>query len=416
MGITYKNKIPYLEEQNLVEITNLIETPFYVYSQKNIIDTFLKLKKELNKDIYFSIKANSNQAIISLLNSLGAGTDVVSQEEMQRAILAGVSPEMIIFEGVGKSNSSIENAIHYNIRQINVESIEELQLVDSIAHTLNKKPRIGLRVNPDIDAKILYKISTGQKTDKFGIDFNQLQETCEILKSLKNINFSGLSCHIGSQIFEIKIFEQIFTKMKQAVKIFQSNNLSIDHLDLGGGFGIPYENKQSHLDINKLSTLIDSIYPNPPFKISFEPGRYLIAQAGYLITKILTKKQNGGINFLITDAGMQTFLRPAMYHASHKILPFNHIGKETTYTIAGRICESSDIIIKDIKLPSQTKDNFLIICDVGAYGSVMSSNYNSKCLPTEILVNKNEYAIIRNQENIEEIIKRDKHPKWKKIS
>ena len=152
MGLTFKNKIPYLEEQNLVEITNLIETPFYVYSQKNIIDTFLKLKKELNKDIYFSIKANSNQAIIALLNSLGAGTDVVSQEEMQRAILAGVSPEMIIFEGVGKSNSSIENAINYNIRQINVESIEELKIVDSIARTLNKKPRIGLRVNPDIDA------------------------------------------------------------------------------------------------------------------------------------------------------------------------------------------------------------------------------------------------------------------------
>ena len=142
----------------------------------------------------------------------------------------------------------------------------------------------------------------------------------------------------------------------------------------------------------------------------------MIAQAGYLITKILTKKQNGGINFLITDAGMQTFLRPAMYNASHKILPFNNIGKETKYTIAGPICESSDIIIKDIKLPSQTKDNFLIICDVGAYGSVMSSNYNSKCLPTEILVNKNEYAIIRNPENIEEIIKRDKFPNWKKIS
>jgi len=414
MGITYKNEIPYIEGQNLVDLTESIQTPFYVYSQKRIVDTFIDLKKKLNKDIYYAIKANSNQAIIALLNSLGAGADVVSKEEMQRALAAGVASDRIIFEGVGKSKSEITDAINHNIKQINIESIEELRLIDAIANTLNKKPRIGLRVNPDINANTLDKISTGQKTDKFGIDFDQLQNLCEILKSLKNINFEGLSCHIGSQIFNLNIFEMIFKTMKNAVQIFQSNNLPINHLDLGGGFGIPYDNKQSHLDINKLSTLIDSIYPNPPFKISFEPGRYLIAQAGYLITKILTKKQNGGINFLITDAGMQTFLRPAMYHASHKILPFNNIGKETTYTIAGPICESSDIIIKDIKLPSQTKDNFLIICDVGAYGSVMSSNYNSKCLPTEILVNQNEYAIIRNAENIEEIIKRDKLPDWKK--
>ena len=152
------------------------------------------------------------------------------------------------------------------------------------------------------------------------------------------------------------------------------------------------------------------------FKISFEPGRYLIARAGYLITKILVTKQNGNVNFLITDAGMQTLLRPAMYNASHRILPFNQRGGEVTYTIAGPICESSDILIKDVKLPFQVKDNFLIICDVGAYGSVMASNYNSKCLPTEVMVNQNQYAIIRNQESIEDIIQRDKLPQWKKIN
>ena len=416
MSITYRNEIPYLEEQNLVELTNSMQTPFYVYSQKNISDTFLRLKKSLNKDIYFAIKANSNQAIIALLNSLGAGADVVSHEEMQRALTAGVPPERIVFEGVGKSKSDISSAIDNNIRQINVESIEELQLVNTIADSLNKKPRVGLRVNPDINAETLDKIATGKKTDKFGIDFDQLYGACEILKSLKNIKFAGLSCHIGSQILQINIFERIFKKMKQAVKIFQSNNLPIDHLDLGGGFGIAYNNTQNQLDINKLAMLIDDTYPNPSFKISCEPGRYLVASAGYLITKILTRKKNSNINFLITDAGMQTLLRPAMYNASHRIIPFNQKGNETTYTIAGPICESSDILAKDIKLPAQTKDNYLIICDVGAYGSVMASNYNSKCLPAEVLVNQNKYAVIRHQEIIEDVINRDKLPDWLKIT
>ena len=412
MSIAFRNDIPYLEEQNLVELSNSIQTPFYVYSHKKINDTFLELNKLLNKDIYFAIKANSNQAIIAILNSLGAGADVVSLEEMQRALTAGVSPEKIIFEGVGKSNTDIENAIHNNIRQINVESIEELKLVDNIANSLNKKPRIGLRVNPNINAETIDKVSTGRKTDKFGIDFEQLNETCHVLKLLKNIKFMGLSCHIGSQIFQINIFEQVFNKMKQAIEIFQSNNLSIDHLDLGGGFGIAYDNTQNQFDINKLATLIDDIFPDPSFKISFEPGRYLVANAGYLVTKILTCKQNGGINFLITDAGMHTLLRPAMYNAFHKIIPFNQKGRETTYTIAGPICESSDVLVKDIMLPTQKKDNLLIICDVGAYGAVMASNYNSKCLPAEVLVNQTKYAIIRHQENIETLISRDKLPDW----
>jgi diaminopimelate decarboxylase len=200
--------------------------------------------------------------------------------------------------------------------------------------------------------------------------------------------------------------------MKQAIEIFQSNNLSIDHLDLGGGFGIAYDNTQNQFDINKLATLIDDTFPDPSFKISFEPGRYLVANAGYLVTKILICKQNGGINFLITDAGMHTLLRPAMYNAFHKIIPFNQKGRETTYTIAGPICESSDVLVKDIMLPTQKKDNLLIICDVGAYGAVMASNYNSKCLPAEVLVNQTKYAIIRHQENIETLISRDKLPDW----
>ena len=412
MGIIYKNNDPYIEEQNLVELTNSIPTPFYAYSQKKINDSVLELKKNLNKDIYFSIKANSNQAIIKLINSLGVGFDVVSIEEMERALYANVSPKKIIFEGVGKSEKDIAYAINKDIKQINVESIEELQLVNNISKKINKKPYVGLRINPDIHSKSLDKISTGRKNDKFGIDFNQLNVACEILKTLNDINFIGLSCHIGSQIFQIDIFKKIFEKMKEAIEIFESNNFKINYLNLGGGFGISYENDSLQLNITELANLINKMFPNPSYEISFEPGRFIVARAGFIVTKILTKKQNGGVNFLITDAGMQTLIRPAMYNTFHKILPFNTKGENITYTIGGPICESSDILAKKIILPKQRKDNFLIICDVGAYGSVMSSNYNSKCLPAEILINKNQYSIIRNHESINSLIERDIIPNW----
>lgn len=412
MYLIFNKNIPYIEEQNLLELTDLIPTPFYVYSQKNIVDTFYNLQSALNKNIYFSIKANSNQAIIKLLYSIGAGVDVVSREELQRALQVNVSPSKIIFEGVGKSKDDIEFAIKKNIRQINIESIEELKLIENIAINLNVTPSIGIRINPDINTKTIEKISTGKKTDKFGIDFEQLPLVCKLIKQSKNLNFIGISCHIGSQIFKLKIFEQIFDKMKKAINIFVSYNLSIKHLDLGGGFGISYNDDQDDLDLSKLRGLIEKKFPNPNFDISFEPGRYLVARSGFLITKILTVKQNASINYLITDAGMQTFLRPAMYNSYHNIIALNKKGKEKKYTVAGPICESSDILAKDIKLPEQKKDSLLIVCDVGAYGAVMASNYNSKCLPAEVLVNNNKYKIIRETQNIESLINKDIIPEW----
>ena len=291
MVLTFKNEIPCIEDQSCIELVRSIQTPFYVYSQKSISDTYTQLKKNLKKDIFFAVKANSNQAIITLLDSLGAGMDVVSLEEMQRVLKAGVKPNKIIFEGVGKSKLDIVSAIQNNIKQINIESIEELLMVNSIANSLNKKTNIGLRLNPDIDSQTINKISTGRKTDKFGIDFIQLQQACELIKTLENIKFNGLSCHIGSQIFEINIFKKTFLKMKQAIEILQSNNLKIDQLDLGGGFGISWDNNQTNLNINELANLVEEIYSDFQVNISFEPGRYLVANGGFLITKILTTKK-----------------------------------------------------------------------------------------------------------------------------
>ena len=412
MSIIFNNNIPFLEEQNVLEIIEKIPTPFYLYSQKKIVDSYTNLKSALKKNIFYSVKANSNQAIISLIKSLDAGIDVVSMEELHRALKAYVNPEKIIFEGVGKSKEGLEYAIDKNIRQINVESIQEIELIENISSNINKIPSIGLRVNPNINSESISKISTGNKNDKFGIDFEQLDHAFKLISKSKNINFVGLSCHVGSQIFKLEVFDSIFRKMKDAIKIMKNHNLYIKHLDLGGGFGFDYHDEKSKLDLKSLALLIETHFPKPDFEISFEPGRYIVAESGLLITKILTVKKNADINYLITDAGMQTFIRPALYNAYHRIINLNKNDGEKIYTIAGPICESSDILAQNIKLPEQHVNDFLAICDVGAYGSVMASNYNSKCLPAEILVNKNKFKVIRNLQTIENLIDQDIIPEW----
>ena len=412
MIILFKNEKPFIEGVCLDELTTTMETPFYVYSQKSITDAYEKLKKSINAKIFFSVKANSNQAIISLMKSLGAGADVVSAGELERALSAGISPNKIIFEGVGKSMNDIEYAVHSNIRQINIESMEELNMINAIGQTLNKKIFIGARLNPDIDSQSHDKISTGRKTDKFGITFNLLPNLCSEIRKLKQIQLNGISCHIGSQIHNIKIFEKVFRKMKKATEIIKDNNLSIDNLDLGGGFGVVY-NEEEELNLKELSSLVNSIFKDTPYDISFEPGRYLVANSGVLITKILTTKTNESENFLITDAGMQTLLRPAIYNAFHNIIALtNNSNDKIEYTVAGPICESSDILAKKIILSQQQTDNYLAICDTGAYGAVMSSNYNTKGLPAEILVSSDNFSIIRNHEKVSDIIARDIIPYW----
>ena len=233
------------------------------------------------------------------------------------------------------------------------------------------------------------------------------------LSSYQNIKIIGISCHIGSQLKDLKIFENVFSTMKKIADKFIANNIKLKHVDLGGGFGVNYESDSNNLDIHSIGKLVKKIFDQKSYKISFEPGRYIVAKSGIIITKILTLKKNGGINFVITDAGMQTFIRPAMYDAIHRIEALNNQEKEKiNYTIAGPICESSDIISKNIQLPKQKVNNYLLIHDVGAYGAVMASNYNSRGIPAEILVNKDNFCIIHQEEKISDIIKRDKIPNW----
>ncbi len=402
-----------MEGVSLQDIAKTQATPFYVYSQSKIINNFQQLERVFGSEIFYAVKANSNQAIIKLMSNLGAGADVVSLGELERAIMAGVEPKKIIFEGVGKTKTDIAFAIEKNIRMINIESIDELQRVNAVALNQNKKVDIGIRLNPNIDGQTLDKISTGKKTDKFGIDTEKLNEIFQAIEIAENINLIGISCHVGSQIFNINVFSEIFQKMKTNAKIFSEKGYNITHVDLGGGLGVNYHKDQEILNLEMIKKEIDKYYNDAPYKLSFEPGRYLVANAGILVTSVITIKNNGGINYLITDAGMNSLIRPALYKGYHEIEPVNRDNEKLiNYTVAGPICESSDIFEKNVNMPAQQVGNLIIIKDTGAYGKVMSSNYNTRGFPAEILINKNDFFVIHQPLSTKELIDQDNIPEW----
>ena len=411
--LTYKNNDPYIEDTPLYDLVKVCETPFYVYSQERIINQVNKTKEILGNNIFYSIKSNSNQAILKLMNSLDIGADVVSVGELKRALEAGFDPNKIIFEGVGKSEQDLLFAIHKNIRLINTESLEEIKLLNNLANEKNRTVDIGVRLNPNIDGETLSKISTGKKTDKFGIELNNIDKIIELVKSCKSLNLIGISCHIGSQISKIDAYKNTFHQMKMAADKFIESGINIKNVDLGGGFYVKYEDSDPNFNIKMVKEELNNCFAQSNYELSFEPGRYLIASAGVIVTSILTIKNNGGINYLIVDAGMNTLIRPAMYGSHHEIVAINTSSKDfLDYSIAGPICESSDIFSKNLNLPKQSIGNLLVIKDTGAYGKVMSSNYNSRTLPSEILINKDKFAIIYCAEKIEKMIEADILPSW----
>ncbi len=411
--LNYKNNDPYIEGTSLHDLVQVCETPFYVYSQEKIINQVNKTKKILDKNIFYSIKSNSNQAILKLMNSLDIGADVVSVGELKRALEAGFDPNKIIFEGVGKSEQDLLYAMHKNIRLINTESLEEIKILDSLATEKNKVVDIGVRLNPDIDGETLSKISTGKKTDKFGIEIDKIDKIIELIKTCKSLNLVGISCHVGSQISKIEAYKNTFNQMKIAADKFIESGVNIKHVDLGGGFHVKYKDSDPDFNIEMVKKELNNCFTQTKYELSFEPGRYLIAEAGITVTSIITIKNNGGINYLIVDAGMNTLIRPAMYGAHHEILAININSEEfIDYTIAGPICESSDIFSRNIKLAKQKIGDLLVIKNTGAYGKVMSSNYNSRPLPSEILVNKDKYAIVFSPEKVEKTIEADILPSW----
>ncbi len=402
----YKKGRFYIENVSAEKIAKKFGTPSYVYSydkiKKNIYN-FKKNFKTINSLICFSVKSNSNLKILSLINKFGLGADVVSKGELIRALKAKIKPEKIVFSGVGKTIDELKFAISKKILLINVESENEIIEIEKIAKKNNKKINIGIRLNPDTDAKTLKKISTGKKENKFGLTGQKFLELLKKYKSSKFINIICLSTHIGSQITSHVPYKNMLNVIN---KIIQQSKYKFKYIDLGGGMGIQYENNLNNLDYSKYNQLIISFLKKNNSKIIFEPGRAIVGNAGYLISKITYIKQTNLKNFVILDSAMNDLIRPALYGAKHRIMPSKLNRKKISkkHEFVGPICETTDKFLTVDKYQKINQRDIIIICDVGAYGMVLSSNYNLRPKPAEILVNKASTKIITKRQKLNNII------------
>ncbi len=406
MSLIYKGQNLYIDNTTIKSIAKKNITPFYVYSYKQMRDnykTFSNYFKKVGPLICFSVKSNSNVSLISELGRLGSGADVVSEGELIKALKAKIKPSKIVFSGVGKTENELKFAIKKRVLLINIESESEARLIDKISRKMRRTTSIGIRINPGVDANTLSKISTGKIDSKFGLPKSNFLNFCRNFKKFKNLKIKAVSVHIGSQITSVGPFRKTLNVL---YKIIKSSPINFEYIDLGGGFGIPYQRKEKKIDIGTYSKLVNKFKKRLNCKIIFEPGRFIIGNAGTLVSRIVFIKKNINKNFVILDAGMNDFMRPALYNAKHNIIPVLKLKKKINGNVefVGPICESTDTFIKYRNYPLLNENNLVAITNVGAYGSSLSSNYNTRPLASEILVKKGKIKIIRRRQNISEII------------
>ena len=405
--INYRGNKLSVENKYVLKIAKNNQTPFYLYSAKAIKDNFeqfCRVFKKINPLICFSVKSNSNPKILRILKGLGAGADVVSGGELLKVLNAGISPKKIVFSGVGKSTDELKMAIKRKILLINAESYSEIALINKLSKSSKRKTSIGLRLNPDIDAKTLGKISTGRAEDKFGLSRKKFIEVCKNLKEFKHIELNSLSVHIGSQILTDVPFKKT---LKVIEEIIRKTKIHFKFIDLGGGFGISYSSKEKRIKLNNYSNLVNKFKKKYNCNIIFEPGRAIIGNTGILVSKIQYIKNSISKSFVIIDAGMNDFMRPALYGAYHSIVPLIKSKGQSMKNLefVGPICETSCKFSSYKKYYRIKEEDYVAILDVGAYGSVLSSNYNTKPLPAEILIDNNHVKMIRKRQTLSEIIK-----------
>ena len=405
-NLRYVGKNLFIEKLSIKNILKKQKTPFYIYSENQIITNFLKFKntfKKTNPLICFAAKSNSNLNILRVLGGLGAGADVVSGGELLKALKAGIKAKKIVFSGVGKTEEELKIAINKNILLINCESESEAKLVNNLAKKLRKKVSIGFRLNPNVDAKTHKNISTGKAENKFGLSIKSFKIFLKTMYSLKNIKLDALSVHIGSQILNDAPFRKTLSVMSKLIKELR---LNLNYVDLGGGFGINYTNKERPINLNKYSKLVESFSKKLNCKIIFEPGRSIIGNTGLLISKVQFIKKGANKNFIILDAGMNDFMRPALYDAFHQIIPVskNSAKSKGKIEFVGPICESTCKFGIYKNYQKINENDFIAITNVGAYGSSLSSNYNTRPLIAEILINKNKLRNIRKKQNLLKLI------------
>lgn len=362
-----------------------VKTPFYFYDMGLLQKTLFAIKDAAdlyNFHLHYAVKANANERILQVIKNSGLGADCVSGNEIQTALNNGFSPRQIVFAGVGKTDEEIELAINSNIFSINCESVQELEVINSIAGELNKTVRIALRINPNVDALTHSKITTGLKFNKFGISLNDVNFIIKNINTYENLIIEGLHFHIGSQITNLDVYKNLCKVVNDTFSYFNSEDVKIKHINLGGGLGIDYQNPESQIPDFKSYFEIFKNHLNVPEDVDlhFEPGRSIVGQCGYLISKILYSKTEENNNTLIIDAGFTELLRPALYNANHKIVNLNSKNNPEIYDIAGPICETSDYFGRAVELPLSKRGDLIGIYSTGAYGEVMASQYNLRSL------------------------------------
>ena len=406
MNLNYKSQNLFIDNTSIKSIAKNNITPFYVYSYKKIrnnFEIFSDYFKRVNPLICFSIKSNSNISLISELGRLGSGADVVSEGELLKALKAKIKPNKIVFSGVGKTESEVKLAIKKRLLLINIESESEARLIDKISRKMNRVTPIGIRINPGVDANTHSKISTGRMNSKFGLPKSNFLRFCKNARKFKNLKIKAISVHIGSQITSVGPYKKTLNIL---YKMIRSSKINFEYVDLGGGFGIPYQNKEKKINIRNYSRLVKKFQKKLNCKIIFEPGRFIVGNAGTLISKIVFIKKNGKKCFVIIDAGMNDFMRPALYNARHNIVPVSKSKKRINGNIefVGPICESTDTFLKYRNFSFLNEGDLVAITNVGAYGSTLSSNYNTKPLASEIIVKNGKIKIARKRQKISEIV------------
>ena len=406
--IIYSNNGKYfIEDVPVDEIEKTFGTPAYVYSKKSIVDSYKSFDDAFKKNthlICFAVKANPNLAILNILANQGAGFDIVSGGELQRVIAAKGDPKKVVFSGIGKSSKEIEFAIHHDILAFNIESEPQLYRIQTIAKGMGKIASISIRVNPNVDAKTHPYISTGLKDNKFGVDEQKAIDLYKIANDMDSIAIKGIDCHIGSQITELSPFVDSISMLVGMIEKLKDLGIQISHLDVGGGIGINY-NSENPPDFNAYAEAILPLLEKQNLKLSFEPGRAILGKAGVLLTKVEYVKKGPAKNFAIIDAAMNDLMRPSLYNAHHDIINTSKCTAEsTTFDVVGPVCETGDFIGKDRNL-SLAEGNLLAVVDVGAYGMSMSSNYNSRVRPVELLVDGDKIREIRKRENFSDLIR-----------
>jgi len=414
----FRENALFCEDVSIQDISAKIGTPFYLYSYatlKRHFQVFDAAFEDVSKLICFSAKANTNLAVLKIFADLGCGLDIVSGGELYRGLMAGFSPDRIVYSGVGKRVDEIDYALETDILMFNVESPVELELINRRAALLKKQAPVAIRVNPDVDPKTHPYISTGLKKNKFGINTDAAIESYRMAGSLEHVDVVGIDCHIGSQITETKPFEAALKSLKNLINDLKQMGTDIKYLDMGGGLGITYADEKPP-PLSEYAATMTQQLKGMDLKLILEPGRVLVGNAGILVTKVLYRKPGETKNFVIVDAGMNDLLRPTLYNAFHAIEPVvNTNENQIVADVVGPICESSDFLAVDRTIYNVKPGDLLAVMSAGAYGYVMSSNYCSRPRVAEVMVKDDHFHVIKTRENYEDLVRGESLPPFLEI-